>query len=100
MNMENKEQNLKKGRTNQIKIMSQRCAGYLMYHGCHIIRTELNTNNPYYQVFVFYNDEKVQRWLERYSNEQLSIGNADNKTALKGNKNDRYTQSKSKDYQD
>ena len=99
--MKNNKQILKKGKANQIKIMSQKCAGYVMYHGCHIVRTELNENNPYYQVFIFYNDAKVQKWLERYSKENnISIGNTEKRAVLKENKDEcKEFQSKPKDYQ-
>ena len=44
-------------------ISSQKCAGYLMFHGCRLIRTEQNQNNPKRNVFIFYDDDLVKHYL-------------------------------------
>ncbi|MBR4589524.1 MAG: hypothetical protein IKO36_02570 [Bacteroidaceae bacterium] len=73
--MDNKKDLEKKERNHKI-INSQRCAGYLMYHGCHIIRTEPSNKNQYYNIFVFYDDEKTAYWLTKFTEEEESKGNA------------------------
>ena len=49
-------------------INSMRCAGYLMFNGCRLIRTEVNQDNPKYNVFVFYDDELVKHYLTEFTN--------------------------------
>lgn len=48
-------------------ISSQKCAGYLMFNGCRLIRTEQNQNNPKLNVFIFYDDDLVRHYLTEYS---------------------------------
>lgn len=60
-------------------INSQRCAGYLMFHGCRLIRMEISHIDPRFNIFVFYDDAKVSRWLAQFTKEEESKANAKRK---------------------
>lgn len=71
-------------------IYNLRCAGYLMYHGCRLIRTEIHPDNPKLNIFVFYDDAKVNEWLTKYNEEDTTndkrkeVYRRDNRNTVQG----------------
>lgn len=50
-------------------IISMRCAGYLMYNGCKLVRIEPHKKFQNKNVFVFNDDEKTNAFLHQYTKE-------------------------------
>lgn len=61
---------------NVIIVQSMRCAGYLMLNGCKLIRTEPHRNMPNKNIFVFYDDAKVNQYIRKYKNEECQTYDA------------------------
>lgn len=50
-------------------ISSMRCAGYLMFHGCKLIRTQPHREHQNKNIFIFNDDDKTKEFLSKYTNE-------------------------------
>ena len=91
-NHDAKETNNEKNKYNKSShkvIYNLQCAGFLMLHGCRLIRTEVNQENPRFNNFIFYDDEKTTYWLNEYSkqgdtpkNDKQKIHNRSNREQL------------------
>ena len=53
-------------------IYSLKLAGYLMYHGCRLIRTEPDLQNPRLNNFIFYDDAKVAKYMKQFNDEETT----------------------------
>ena len=73
-----------------IIINSMRCAGYLMFYGCRLIRTEPHKSFPNRNVFIFNDDAKTKTYLRKYTDEECKrddakeIHSRDNRTRVQG----------------
>lgn len=61
-----------KPKKNHKIIYSLKLAGYLMYHGCRLIRTEPDIENPRLNNFVFYDDDKVAKYMKQFNDEETT----------------------------
>ena len=52
-----------------VVISSMRCAGYLMFNGCKLIRTQPHRDHQNKNIFIFNDDEKTKEFLSKYTNE-------------------------------
>lgn len=80
-----------KPKKNHKIIYSLKLAGYLMYHGCRLIRTEPDIENPRLNNFVFYDDEKVDKYMKQFyyeeetaKNEKQNLHNRENRRTVQG----------------
>ena len=64
-----------KPKKNHKIIYSLKLAGYLMYHGCRLIRTEPDIENPRLNNFVFYDDDKVDMYMKQFYHEEETAKN-------------------------
>ena len=52
-----------------VVISSMRCAGYLMFNGCKLIRTQPHRDHQNKNIFIFNDDDKTKEFLSKYTNE-------------------------------
>ena len=48
-------------------VSSMRCAGYLMLHGCRLVRMEQHKEIENRNIFIFYDDQKTNYYLHKYT---------------------------------
>lgn len=71
---------------NNIVVYSLRCAGFLMLNGCVLLRMEQSRKNPSKKVFIFYNDEKVNMNIRKYTDEVSKNHEANKKIYNRSNR--------------
>ncbi len=47
-------------------VISMRCAGYLMLHGCKLVRTEPHKAMKNKNIFIFNDDERTSKLIQEY----------------------------------